>query len=249
MADPKTITQLADIGSALVDTDETEVQRAGQTTTKKAAYSRIKTYILGTAGIGGTGAGDIPTNGSTGTFTNKRLTTPKINEDVALNATSTELNACRGLTAARALVSDANGRVSVSSITSTLLGYLAGLTGSVQNQLDALSVGSGVRAVIYQTTFTMSGGGSSQVKTYTEAQILTAMGLSTSNFVILAPVNVNVFDYSSSTYTEPATALRKISEQTENGQTHLEKIEITTLSDASYGISIVMQITNKATPA
>lgn len=42
------------------------------------------------------------------------------------------------LTASKALVSDANGKVAVSSITSTELGYLSGVTSSIQSQLDAL---------------------------------------------------------------------------------------------------------------
>ncbi|WP_437230375.1 hypothetical protein SH661x_001935 [Planctomicrobium sp. SH661] len=37
----------------------------------------------------------------------------------------------------RVMVSDAEGRISASSITTTLLGYLAGLTGAIQGQLDA----------------------------------------------------------------------------------------------------------------
>lgn len=41
------------------------------------------------------------------------------------------------LTASRALVSDANGKVGVSDVTSTELGYLDGVTSSVQTQLNA----------------------------------------------------------------------------------------------------------------
>ena len=41
------------------------------------------------------------------------------------------------LTASRALISDSSGKVAVSSITSTKLGYLSGVTSSVQTQLDA----------------------------------------------------------------------------------------------------------------
>lgn len=41
------------------------------------------------------------------------------------------------LTASRALVSDANGKIAASGITSTQLGYLSGVTSSIQAQLDA----------------------------------------------------------------------------------------------------------------
>ena len=40
------------------------------------------------------------------------------------------------LTASRALVSDGNGDVSVSAVTSTEIGYLDGVTSAIQTQLD-----------------------------------------------------------------------------------------------------------------
>lgn len=41
------------------------------------------------------------------------------------------------LTASRAVVSDANGKVAVSSVTATELGYLSGVTSNIQTQLNA----------------------------------------------------------------------------------------------------------------
>lgn len=41
------------------------------------------------------------------------------------------------LTASRAIVSDSNGKVAVSAVTSTELGYLDGVTSNVQTQLNA----------------------------------------------------------------------------------------------------------------
>jgi len=60
---------------------------------KKALLSALKAFILGNKTVGGTGAGDIADNDSVQTLTNKRLTNPKLNEDVALTATATVLNA------------------------------------------------------------------------------------------------------------------------------------------------------------
>ena len=40
------------------------------------------------------------------------------------------------LTASRALVSDSNGDVSISAVTSTEIGYLDGVTSAIQTQLD-----------------------------------------------------------------------------------------------------------------
>lgn len=54
------------------------------------------------------------------TLTNKTLTSPKINEDVAVTATATELNALDGITA-----------------TVTELNYTDGVTSAIQTQLDA----------------------------------------------------------------------------------------------------------------
>lgn len=52
--------------------------------------------------------------------------------------------ATSNLSANRALVSDGSGKVSASSITSTILGYLANVTSDIQTQLNRLPVGSRV---------------------------------------------------------------------------------------------------------
>jgi hypothetical protein len=52
------------------------------------------------------------------------------------------LSKLASLTASKVLVSDASGVISASSITSTELGYLSGLSSNVQEQLDALSAAS-----------------------------------------------------------------------------------------------------------
>lgn len=51
--------------------------------------------------------------------------------------TWTQIVGISGLTASRALVSDGSGNVAVSSVTSTELGYLGGVTSAVQTQLDS----------------------------------------------------------------------------------------------------------------
>ena len=60
------------------------------------------------------------TTSSTSTLTNKTLTSPKINEDVALTATATELNILDGAT-----------------LSTTELNYVDGVTSAIQTQLDA----------------------------------------------------------------------------------------------------------------
>ena len=59
------------------------------------------------------------TASSTTTFTNKTLTSPKVNEDVAVTATATEINLLDGVTA-----------------TTAELNHTDGVTDNIQTQLD-----------------------------------------------------------------------------------------------------------------
>jgi hypothetical protein len=59
-----------------------------------------------------------------------------VNASVASGA-AIEFSKMENLTASRALVSDTNGDVSVSAVTSTEIGYLDGVTSAVQTQIDA----------------------------------------------------------------------------------------------------------------
>jgi hypothetical protein len=92
------------------------------------------------------------------TLTNKTLTTPKINEDVALTATATELNVLDGITASTAELNILDGVTSTASelnildgvtadatelnildgatLSTTELNYVDGVTSSIQTQLD-----------------------------------------------------------------------------------------------------------------
>ena len=70
------------------------------------------------------------TTSSTSTLTNKTLTSPKINEDVAVTATATELNILDGAT-----------------LSTAELNYVDGVTSGIQNQLD-------VKAPLAGATFT-----------------------------------------------------------------------------------------------
>lgn len=90
--------------------------------------------------INGTVLGTV-TASTTNTFTNKTLNGPDntITNLADTNIASTAAIAfskMENLTASRALVSDANGDVSVSAVTPTELGYLDGVTSAVQTQLN-----------------------------------------------------------------------------------------------------------------
>ena len=84
-------------------------------------------------------------NGAEQTLTNKTLTSPKINEAVALTATATELNTLDGITASTAELNTLDGITSSvtelnildgATLTTTELNYVDGVTSAIQDQLD-----------------------------------------------------------------------------------------------------------------
>lgn len=73
-------------------------------------------------------------------YSKLNLSASIVNADIASGA-AIALNKLAALTASRALVSDGSGVISVSSVTSTELGYLSGVTSAIQTQLDAKVTG------------------------------------------------------------------------------------------------------------
>ena len=86
-------------------------------------------------------SGTIVLKDSTDTLTNKSIDsddntiTNIVNADIKSTA-AIAFSKMADLTASRALVSDANGDVSISAVTSTEIGYLDGVSSSIQTQLD-----------------------------------------------------------------------------------------------------------------
>jgi hypothetical protein len=78
------------------------------------------------------------TETGTQTLTNKRLTSPKINEDVALTATATELNVLDGITSSTSELNILDG----ATLSVTELNYVDGVTSAIQTQLDAKATSS-----------------------------------------------------------------------------------------------------------
>ncbi len=104
------------------------------------------------------GEGDVVGTGKTQTLTNKTLTSPKINENVALTATSTELNILDGVTASAAELNILDGVTASAAelnildgvtasaaelnildgatLSVTELNYVDGVTSAIQTQID-----------------------------------------------------------------------------------------------------------------
>ena len=144
------------VGTGLTYTDSTgAISVTANTYDAYGAASAAQSAAATTAsGYVSTHAGLTETHGATGaivgttntqTLTNKTLTSPKINEDVALTATATELNVLDGITASTAELNILDGVTSTAAelnildgatLTVTELNYVDGVTSSIQTQID-----------------------------------------------------------------------------------------------------------------
>jgi len=102
-------------------------------------------YASYSKSVHGLGSGDGVVVGTTKeqTLTLKTLTSPKINENVALTATSTELNVLDGIPG---------------TLTATELGYVDGVTSAIQTQLNTLT--TNLSAAVPAGVITQFGGSS-----------------------------------------------------------------------------------------
>ena len=89
---------------------------------------------------------DVASLAGTETLTNKTLTSPKINEDVIMSATATELNVLDGITSSTAELNILDGVTADyaelnildgATLSTTELNYVDGVTSAIQTQLDA----------------------------------------------------------------------------------------------------------------
>jgi len=142
-------------------------------TDKKIVASELKAYILEAKTLAGSAATDITVNNATQTLTNKTLTSPKINENVAVTAKATEVNKLTGCTASTA-------EINLVHTYAAKIPYLANVTSDIQAQINGLTVDPLYLVHNYGLTFTAT----AATKVLTEDAILTALGLSTSAYYI-----------------------------------------------------------------
>jgi hypothetical protein len=106
------------------------------TTAGTAADTKISTHNSDTTEVHGIADTSVLTTASnTQTLTGKTLTSPKINENVALTATSTTLNYVA--TATSDIQTQLNNKQAiVADVSDTEIGYLNGVTSAIQTQLN-----------------------------------------------------------------------------------------------------------------
>jgi hypothetical protein len=116
---------------------------SAQTAAESSASGYVSTHAGLTETHGATGAVVGTTNAQT--LTNKTLTSPKINEEVALTATATELNVLDGITSTTAELNILDGVTATAAelnildgvtASTTELNYVDGVTSGIQTQMN-----------------------------------------------------------------------------------------------------------------
>jgi len=212
--------------ATLATTDEFEVQVSGETSTKKALLSVLKTLFFGTAVIGGNAAGDIITTNGTQTLTNKTLTSPTIGTAATLPAATT----IGTVTAAELL------KLAGLTPSTAELNYVDGVTSAIQTQLDTIAATAGGivdRTYCYGATEQNSG----TSRSITEATILTACGVSSAYRMNPTTLSIQVYEVVTGTYTQldvsAGCGIRYRNVNDAYGL-HVATVDITGLTNLSY---------------
>jgi hypothetical protein len=244
MADKRitALTELAYANMAAEDVVAIEDITAGNT--MKAELADLKQYMLENKTIGGTTAGDIADISTAQTFTNKRLTSPLLNEAVAVTTTATEVNLLHGYTGNTADLNVLAG-VAAAGVTPTEIGYLNGVTSAIQTQLGTIPAVDG-RTWTYGDGFTTSA--TSEV--YAATDIITAVGLNSANWIMdPTTVIIQVYDVGA-TYTYPpgGSVTFAMSLTTAGGQTYVNNITLAGLTHGpnNYSFAITFKVVAKA---
>jgi hypothetical protein len=235
MPDDKKISELT-LATALGLSDLMTVVQDGET--KRMLLSLLLSTILSDKEIGGSAEGDITTNNALQIMMNKTLedsviNSPKINDDVECEVTSTLLNLLEGHysgTAARHQSTDiVHGNVTVGYIIPLLQASIANLT----------AIATGYTPRYYRLKWTQSGTN----KVITEANILTALGLTT-GYVVLPGIQVQLWEYDGMSKNVPATGVSIAWYDTEtSGQFRLDFINMDSLTNGQvYNLFVTLGV-------
>ena len=204
--------------------------------TKAITAENLGKYVLGNRTIGGTTAGDIVTIDGTQTLKNKTITSPKLNEDVAVTSSATEVNVLDGIDAAltAADLSLLKG-LAAAGLSNAELGYVNGVTSAIQPQINALAGA----ALAPARTFTYAeewSNNASATKTITQATINTACSIPSGYYVDHTSIQCALYardgdDYSLVVFTDGPTV--KFSRTSGGGVVRLDSIVLGGLTNDS----------------
>lgn len=121
-----TIDVVGTAGRIVANADSIDLATSGVTA---GTYTKVTVDVYGRVTVGAAATTTDIAEGTNQYFTNARA------QAAITGGASTIVTA--NLTASRALISDASGKVAVSAVTSTEVGYLAGVTSAIQTQLNA----------------------------------------------------------------------------------------------------------------
>jgi len=152
----KRIYQLDDIGT-YTNIDDGDFLHISDTSDgnkdKKVSILNILNKILGNRALGGSG-NIVTADESPQTMSNKRIDNIKLNSATAMTTTGDVLNK---LTGWDGQATDIN-KLSNIQTTKTELGYLHGVTGSIQNQINSIAAAMVTNIYHYGMDVTISGG-------------------------------------------------------------------------------------------
>lgn len=214
--------------------------------TKRITAENVAKYVLQNKVLGGSAVADITTNNGTQTLTGKRLTSPKLNEDVAVSASATEVNVLDGIdTDLTAADLSLLAGLEVSGMTNAAFGTLIGMTQNVKTLTDSMDANYGniymQKAWCYALGFTQGAG---NTKTITADTMLTQVGVSTTSYRIAAEsVIISVATLSGGTYTQITDCAADWVTATSGGQIYLDNIVVGGLTTATvYSVSVHFKI-------